>query len=150
MQTYTTTMANEIQNIPDSLLSDLRGIIDRARGNVAQTANSELTLMYWNIGRRINHELLGNKRAEYGKQVVAEVSAHLQAIYGSKGFEHRNIRRMIQFYQKFPDFQIVSTLSTQLTWSHVIEILPLKDDIQCEFYLTLCSKERWSVQRLRK
>lgn len=132
------------------LLGDLRAIIDGARSNAAQAVNSELTLMYWNIGKRINDELLGNKRAEYGKRVVAEVSRRLMSIYGSRGFELRNIRRMMQFHQKFPDFKIVSTLSTQLTWSHVIEILPVKDDIQCEFYMTLCANSRWSVQRLRK
>ncbi len=133
-----------------SLMQDLRQIIEQARGHVAVTANYELTMMYWHIGERINREVLGNQRAEYGKQIVSAVSAQLQEEYGKKGFEPRSIWRMMQFAQVFPDSKIVSAVSTQITWSHVIEILPLKDDLQREFYLTLASSERWSVRRLRK
>lgn len=57
-----------------SLIQDLRQIIEQARGRVAATANYELTMMYWHIGERINREVLDNKRAEYGKQIVASVS----------------------------------------------------------------------------
>lgn len=99
--------------VADSLMQDLRQIIERARGQVAATANYELTMMYWHIGERINREVLGNQRAEYGKQIV-------------------------------------STVSTQITWSHIVEILPLKDTLQREFYLTLAASERWSVRQLRK
>lgn len=134
---------------PQSLLSDLRQIIDTAKGHVASTANYELTMMYWHIGERINRDVLGNERAEYGKQIVSQVATQLQSIYGTKGFESRSIRRMMQFASKFPDEQIVSMLSTKLNWSHIIEILPLKDSLQCEFYLTMASTNRWSVHRLR-
>ena len=70
-----------------SLIQDLRQIVDQARGHVAATANYELTMMYWHIGERINREVLDNQRAEYGKQIVATVSTQLQAEYGKKGFE---------------------------------------------------------------
>ena len=73
-----------------SLMLDLRQIIEQARGHVAATANYELTMMYWHIGDRINREVLGNERAEYGKQIVATVSQQLQAEYGEKGFEKYN------------------------------------------------------------
>ena len=106
--------------------------------------------MYWHIGERINREVLGNERAEYGKQIVSAVSTQLQAEYGKKGLEPRSIWRMMQFAQEFPDVKIVSAVSTKITWSHIIEILPLKDDLQREFYLTLASTERWSVRQLRK
>ena len=96
-----------------SLIQDLRQIIEQARGHVAATANYAQTMMYWHIGERINREILGNQRAEYGKQIV-------------------------------------SAVSTQLSWSHVIEILPLKDNIQREFYLTLAASEKWKVRQLRK
>ena len=106
--------------------------------------------MYWHIGERINREMLGYQRAEYGKQIVASVARQLQDEYGAKGFEPRSIWRMMQFAQCFPDTKIVSAVSTQLTWSHIIEILPLNDDLQREFYLTFAASERWSVRRLRK
>lgn len=132
------------------LMSDLCQIINQARTQVATTANYQHTMMYWHIGERINRDILGNQRAAYGKQIVAQVARQLQELYGSKGFEPRNIRRMIQFASKYPDEQIVSTISTQLNWSHIIEVLPLKDPLQCEFYLTMASHERWSVHHLRK
>ena len=138
------------QNATESLIQDLRQIIEQARGHVAATANYAQTMMYWHIGERINREVLGNQRAEYGKQIVSTVSTQLQEEYGKKGFEPRSIWRMMQFAEDFPDFKIVSAVSTQLTWSHIIEILPLKDDLQREFYLTFAASERWSVRRLRK
>ena len=140
----------EVQGTSSLLMKDLRHIIDSARQRVAVTANAELTMMYWHIGERINREVLGNQRAEYGKRIVSTVATQLQELYGSKGFEPRSIRRMMQFASKFSDEQIVSTLSTKLSWSHIIEILPLKNSLQCEFYLTMASNASWSVHRLRK
>ena len=133
-----------------SLIQDLRHIIEQARGQMATTANYALTTMYWKIGERINREVLGNQRAEYGKQIVATASRQLQTGYGEKGFDEKNIRRMMQFASLFPDFQIVAALSRKLWWSHFVEAIPLKDDLQREFYLTLAASERWSVRRLRK
>ena len=133
-----------------SLIQDLCQIIEQARGQVAATANYAQTMMYWHIGERINREVLGNQRAEYGKQIVSQVSTQLQAEFGKKGFEPRSIWRMMQFAQYFPDSKIVSAASTQLAWSHIIEILSLNDELQREFYLTLAASERWSVRRLRK
>ena len=133
-----------------SLIGDLRQIIDQARNRVAFTVNSELTMMYWHIGERINREVLDNQRADYGKQIVAQVARQLQEEYGTKGFDEKNIRRMMQFAQSFPDFQIVVTLSRQLSWSHFVEVISLKNDLQREFYLTLAASERWSIRQLRK
>ena len=132
------------------LMDDLQLIINSAKVRVASVANAELTKMYWHIGKRINSEILGNQRAEYGKQIVSTLSTQLQRLYGNKGFEARSIRRMMQFASRFDDEKIVTTLSRQLSWSHIIEVLPLKDTLQCEFYLTLCASERWGVRKLRK
>lgn len=140
----------EVSNLSSDLMKDLRQIIDSARQRVAVTANAELTMMYWHIGERINHEVLGNQRAEYGKRIVSMVATQLQNQYGTKGFEIRNIRRMMQFAQKIPKEQIVSQLATQLTWSHIIEVLPVKDSLAVEFYLTMSSSGRWGRNRLRK
>ena len=131
------------------LISDLRQIIDEARSHVAATVNYELTMMYWHIGERINRDILGNERAEYGKQIVTQVATQLQTIYGAKGFEARNIRRMIQFASMFPNEKIVSQIATKLSWSHFIEVLPLKDALKQEFYLTLSAANRWGRDRLR-
>jgi len=132
------------------LMTDLCQIINQARSHVAATANYDLTMMYWHIGDRINKEVLGNQRAEYGKQIVSTISTQLQSLYGSKGFESRNIRRMMQFSKQLQDEQIVSQVATQLSWSHFIEIIPLKDPLAREFYLTMSFSNKWSRNQLRK
>jgi len=148
-------MAKDINIVPKNdssvmeLISDLRQIIDEARSHVAATANYELTMMYWHIGERINRDILGNERATYGEQIVTQVATQLQAIYGSRGFEVRNIRRMIQFASLFPEEKIVSQIATKLSWSHFIEVFPLKNTLKQEFYLTLSAANRWGRDRLR-
>ena len=112
--------------VPAELINDLRQIIDSARSHVAATANYEVTMMNWNIGNRINSDVLNNERAEYGQQIVSQVATQLQEEYGTKGFEERTIRRMMQFAQMFPDFQIVSTLLSKLSWSHFVIVMPIK------------------------
>ena len=82
-------------------------------------------MMYWHIGERINRVVLGDERATYGKQIVPQVATQLQAWYGSKGFEQRTIRRMVQFAQEFPDWQIVSPLVSKLSWTHFLTIITL-------------------------
>lgn len=69
------------------LIQDLRQTIEQARGQVAATANYTQTMMYWHIGERINRDVLGNQRAEYGKQIVSQVATQLQEEYGKKGFD---------------------------------------------------------------
>lgn len=142
---------SEVQKIEfaNQLLSDLRRIISDARLKVAATANAELTMMYWHIGERINREVLGNQRATYGKQIIEQVARQLQAEFGGRGFEPRSIRRMMQFAQEFPDKQIVSPLVTKLSWSHFLLVLPLKDPLAREFYLTMAASSAWSVRGLQ-
>lgn len=88
-------------------------IIDHARRRVASTVNSEFTLMYWHVGERINRDILKYHRAEYGKQVVSKVARQLQDEYGNKGFDVKNIRRMMQFACLFPDINILTPLVTK-------------------------------------
>jgi len=132
-----------------SLIQDLRQIIEQARGQVAATANYAQTMMYWHIGERINRDVLDNQRAEYGKQIVATVARQLQEEFGRKGFDEKSIRRMMQFATLFPDSQIVAPLARQLWWSHFVEVMPLKDELQREFYLTMAASERWSKRTLQ-
>jgi hypothetical protein len=84
-------------------------------------------LTYWHVGQRINSEVLRGERAAYGQQVVASLSESLVAQYG-KSFEARNLRRMMQFAEIFPDFRIVTPLATQLSWTHFTILLTLPSD----------------------
>ena len=130
------------------LLTDVRELILATRQTVAQGVNSALVILYWRIGRRIRTNILKDKRAGYGERIVATLSAQLMPDFGS-GFAVRNLRRMIQFCEVFPDGEIVSTLSTQLNWSHFIELLPLNKPYQRDFYAEMCRIERWNVRTLR-
>ena len=113
---------------PDALLADLRTLIDTARQRVAGAANAALTMLYWRVGQRISAEVLRGQRAGYGEEIVSTLSTQLVCEYGAS-FGLRSLRRMVQFAEAFPDEAIVATLSQQLTWSHFIEILPLRQPL---------------------
>lgn len=133
-----------------ALLRDIRTLIQEARSRVAVQVNNETTLLYWNIGKRINGDVLYGKRADYGEQIVSTVSTQLQQEFGRRGFDQKSIRRMMQFASLFPDPAIVATLSRQLSWSHFVEVIPLADDVRREFYLTMAMHEGWGIRALRE
>jgi len=138
-----------IAKTEQALLGELRDLIEQARRQVAQTANSTLTMLYWQMGQRIQREVLKHRRAEYGEEIVSTLSTQLVRDYG-RSFGLRSLRRMVQFAQAFPDETIVATLSRELGWSHFVEILPLKKPLEREFYAEMCRIERWSVRTLRE
>jgi len=111
--------------------------------------NSALVLLYWRVGQRIRQDIVKEKRAEYGEQIVATLSQQLTDEFG-EGWSRYNLSRTIRFTECFPEEQIVATLSQQLGWSHFKEIIPLDDDIKRDFYAEMCRIERWSVRTLRQ
>jgi hypothetical protein len=133
----------------DTLFQDLRILIIEARQDVARQVNSALVLLYWRVGKRIRQDILKEKRAEYGEQILYAVSAQLVKEFGT-GFSEKNLRRMVQFAEAFPEEQIVVTLSRQLGWSHFVAIIPLDDNLKRDFYAEMCRIERWSVRTLRQ
>ncbi len=135
--------------VQGELLTDLRSLIEQAREATARAVNSALVLLYWSVGDRIRRDILKEKRAGYGEQIVPTLSAQLAPDYGS-GFGKRNLFRMIQFAEVFPDRGIVSALSARLGWSHFIELLPIPEPLKREFYAEMCRVERWSVRTLRE
>jgi len=133
----------------DALLHELRGLIEQTRATVATTVNAALTMLYWRIGKRIAEDILQGDRAGYGERIVSTLSRQLVADYGG-GFSAKNLHRMVQFFEAFPDERIVATLSQTLSWSHFRELLPLTQPLQRDFYAEMCRVERWSVRTLRK
>lgn len=136
------------KHIDNHLLADIRQLIESTKTQVAATVNSAMTMMYWHIGDRINRELLGGGRAEYGKQVIANLSNQLSELYG-KGFDAKNLHRMMKFASLYPDKQIVAPLVRQLSWSHILLIIPIDDELQRTFYLTMAADQRWSKRTLK-
>ncbi|MGR3317261.1 MAG: PDDEXK nuclease domain-containing protein [Candidatus Anammoxibacter sp.] len=140
---------SSVKNENPHLFDEIKRLIDEARSKVAQTVNAGLTATYWNIGKRINNDILKNKRAEYGEQILPTLSAKLVKEYGSS-FAVKNLRRMMQFNEMFSGFRIVATLWRQLSWSHFKILIPLKTDLERDFYAQMCRVEKWSVRTLRQ
>lgn len=134
---------------PAVLLGDIRTLIQSAQQRVASAANAELTLLFWHIGLRVQTEVLTRRRAGYGEAIISALAAQLVQEFG-RSFAEKNLRRMVQFAATFPDQRIVATLSRQLSWSHFVALLPLKDPLQREYYLQMAGAERWSVRTLRE
>ena len=141
-----TSKPNEVA-IPN-LLGDIRQVIEAAREHTAQAVNSTLVMMYWQIGKRVRQDVLGNERAEYGKEILQTLSAQLTAEYG-RGFDRRNLHYMVRFAELFPDEQIVNALRSQLSWTHFRELLSIEEPLKREFYAEMCRVERWSTRTLQ-
>ena len=134
---------------PTALLGDIRTLIEAARKRAASAVNSELSMLYWRIGQRIHTQVLEGRRADYGEEVVLTLAAQLVKEYGSS-FSVKNLRRMVQFAVAYPDERIVVSLIRQLSWTHFIALIPLKDPLQRDYYAQMASAERWSVRTLRE
>ncbi len=135
--------------VANRVLQDIRLLIEKTRSTVAAAVNVGLTMLYWQIGKRISAEILKGKRAKYGEEIIATLSQELIKEYG-QGFNYSALTRMVRFAEVFSDSQIVATLSQQLSWSHFKELLPLEKPLQREFYAEMCRVERWSVRILRQ
>ena len=134
---------------PESILfSNVVKIIEKRKFSAMSAANSQIVSMFWEIGKYINSAVLGLERAEYGKRIVATLSRQLQQKYG-KPFDDKNLRRMMQFATQFDDEQIVVTVSRQLSWSHVLALLPLETIEEKLYYAEEVNKGFLGVRDLR-
>ena len=138
-----------IENGGQVLFNTISSLIEQSRRVIYNHANSTNILLFWEIGKHINIDILENKRADYGKKIVLQVATQLKEKYGSS-FALRNLRRMMQFNEQFPDFEIVSKASTQLSWSHFTEILPLKTMDAKLFYINESARGLIGVMQLRE
>ena len=134
---------------PSALLSDLRSLVQSARQRLATAANATYTLLCWQIGRRLLRDNLQAGRAAYGKQILATVSQELTTEFGA-GFNYTALTRMARFAEWMTDEKILATLSQTLSWSHFVELLPIKDPLARDFYAEMCRIERWDVRTLRQ
>ena len=133
----------------DTLIQDIRQLIEETRSAVATTVNAGLTTLYWKIGNRINKAVLKGKRATYGKEIVVSVARQLELDYGHS-FGEKNLRHMVIFANAFPDEAIVYALRRQLSWTHLRQIIYLDDPLKRDFYVEMCRIERWNTRTLEK
>ena len=140
---------NKLTTTDNPLYNHIRELIDEARQRVATTVNAELTLLYWQIGKRIQSEVLKGERAEYGKQIIASLSKKLTLAYG-KGWSYRQLHYCLRIAETFPDEKILHTLCSQLSWSHLRLLIIIDDPIKRNFYIEIAQLENWSVRQLQE
>lgn len=131
----------------NGLLAEVRELILTARQSVAQTVNSTLTLLYWEVGRRIRQDVLKSRRADYGEEIVAALGRQLENEFG-RGFNEKNLWRALQFADVFADRKIVVSLIRQLSWTHFLRLIPIENRLKRDFYAEMCRVERWSTRAL--
>ena len=118
------TQIKSMLSTEQTLFADLSQIIEQSINFVITQANNVMTILFWNNGKRINDDILQNKRVDYGKQIVATVATFLTEKYG-RNFERTNLTRKMKFAEQFPEIKFVAPLVQQLSWSHFKEITPL-------------------------
>jgi predicted nuclease of restriction endonuclease-like (RecB) superfamily len=135
--------------LSQALIADIRHFIEQAKEHVAREYNSTHVLLCWLIGKRLDEEILKFQRADYGERIVDLIASELSISYG-RGFGKVNLSRMLKFSRVFPEKEIVSTLSKQLSWSHFTLICSIEDTLERAFYVEMCRIQRWSVRGLKK
>ena len=136
---------NDLSNT--RLYTDVCSIIEEGRREAYASVNQKT---YWNIGRRIvEEEQKGEARAEYGAQIIAQLSERLTHQYG-KGFSKRNLAYFRQFYLTISDLKILQSRLQNLTWTHITKVLRVEDSIAIRWYLEMASKDMWDKQIITK
>ncbi|MGN0687771.1 MAG: YhcG family protein [Oscillospiraceae bacterium] len=129
------------------LVSEIKGILDTSRQNVAKAVNNELLVAYWKIGEIIvRYEQNDKVRAAYGDKTLKQLSKTLTEEFG-KGFSRSNLQNMRLFYLNYPKCQ---TVSGKLSWSHYCELLSISDENKRSFYEKEAINSNWSVRELKR
>ena len=137
------------QQNDSQLITDIRDLILPARQRAAVAVNAELSLLYWQIGLRINTQVLAGERAGYGQQVIANLARALTADF-AEGWGLKNLRHCAQLADVFPERDIVYTLCSQLSWSHLRTLIYISEPVKRDFYIEMARLERWSVRQLQE
>jgi len=133
----------------NTFINEIKSLIEQSKNQLAVAVNATITTLYWNIGKKINDEILKEQRAEYGKQIVATLSKQLSGEYGN-GWSEKQLRHCLRFAETIQDEQIVSAVRTQLSWTHIKSIIYLEDELKRMFYIEMCKIEKWSTRTLQE
>lgn len=140
-------MSNQlIRNDFNLFFNNIKDLVINSRNKVYQVVNIEMLNLYWNIGKSIIEIQQGEERANYGDTILDKLSQKLTSEFG-KGFSKRNLERMRKFYLCYP---IATTLSSQLSWSHYLELIKIEDDVKRNFYMHECINSNWNVRELAR
>lgn len=135
-------------SIDAAFLMEVKNIVERGRQQAYASVSQLMIETYWKIGERIVlQEQKGADRAEYGTQLISQLSEELTRTYG-KGFSGRYLRAFRQFYLVVPDLEIWKSRFPNLTWTHILKTLRVTDTTAVRWYLSTASQEMWSVRTL--
>lgn len=137
----------ELEKLSPELYSDVCQIIDGTRFRIATTVNAEVCLMNWNIGKRIKEDVLYNQRAEYGKEIIKNLSSKLTEHYG-KGWSIYKLQHCVRSAYTFSEEEIVYAVRTQLTWTHLRSLMAIEDELKRKFYPEMARIEHWDTRTL--
>lgn len=137
------------QLLPNALFEDVSTLIASARARAAASVNAELTMLYWQVGRRVREEVLGGERAGYGQQLVSALARRLKSEYG-QGWSEQQLRHCLRAVEIFPDEAILSAVRRELSWTHLKTLMYVDDPLKRNFYIELCRLERWSSRQLQE
>ena len=130
----------------DNLYINIKTLIEESRNKVYKTVNTEMINLYWNIGKMIVEKQNGEVHAKYGDYLIEEISKRLTEHF-RKGFSIQNLRRMRQFYLMYP---IRSSIMSELSWTHYLELIKIKEAEKRNFYTQECINSNWTVQELQR
>ena len=137
----------EEQELENKMYLEIKELIESSKRKAYITVNTILLDLYWHIGENIVNNLQkGEKRAKYGEHVLKNLSIRLTEQYG-KGYSLRTLKYARQFYMCF---QIGQALLAQLSWTHYIELLKVKDENIRNFYMQECISSKGDVRTLRR
>src|SRR5690554_1403525 len=142
-------MSNEVEKHNPQLYKDLCQLIDDVRIRIATTVNAEACWLNWNIGKRIKEDVLYNERAEYGKEILKNLSIRLTERYGS-GWGIYKLQHCVRAAYTFTQDEIEYALRTQLTWTHLRSLMAIEDKLKRKFYMEMTRIEHWSTRTLDK
>lgn len=138
---------NDISPLEGSLYKDVCSIIDSGRKRLATYANTEIIMTNWQVGKRIKEDVLKNERAEYGKQVLKNLSVGLTDRYG-KGWGYEKLKHCVRSAYLFSEDEIRYAVRTQLTWTHLRSLMGVDDPLARQFYAEMCCIEHWDTRTL--
>jgi len=142
-------MSNIEQHNKSDFYNKVAILLKEARKSVVQTVNKTMVCTYFKIGQMIvEEEQNGNERAEYGKQILKELSKRLNTEF-EKGFSQRNLEQMRQFYLTYSKTQTLSA-EFNLSWSHYLKLMRIDNEDERRYYQIEAYENNWSLRELQR
>ncbi len=138
-----------IEKYSNNLFGQLCSLIEKSRRKIAVSVNSELAFLYFSAGKAINENILNFERADYGKQVIKNVSNLLTSKYG-RGWSDKQLRHCLRVAETFSEEEIVYAVRRQLSWTHIRTLSYENEPLKRKFYLEIAVAQKWNTRTLEE